>query len=301
MPIQVLLALLLAFCLSCPVRASHPALFRAAKGESTAYVFGTVHLLSHDASWFSGPVKEAFDASNVVVMECDAERLQLLGLWEAFRLMREWRRKDLPIVGRRLGPHERAAYYKVLEQVKLEPRQLDLNASVYAWLTLGLKAAELGKASHGRGCEIILSSAARTARKDLKFLESQRDQFQVLQLIPEEEGVLLLGDLVRDWEHQRSGKTEADWRSGDLAAIASNAAERMRLPVFSRVMLDQRNARWAEWLNRRATKGESLFMAVGAAHLDGPQGLLALLSQRGWQVDRMIGSTAALPGNSQAK
>ena len=48
---------------------AHPALWKLQKGASTIYLFGTIHALPHDLDWFSGPVEQAFGASDTLVTE----------------------------------------------------------------------------------------------------------------------------------------------------------------------------------------------------------------------------------------
>jgi uncharacterized protein YbaP (TraB family) len=56
--------------------------------------------------------------------------------------------------------------------------------------------------------------------------------------------------------------------------------------VFTRRLLYERNVRMAERAEPRLREGGA-FSAVGALHLYGGSGVLALLEQRGWRVTRV--------------
>jgi uncharacterized protein YbaP (TraB family) len=63
--------------------------------------------------------------------------------------------------------------------------------------------------------------------------------------------------------------------------------------LYARVV-DGRNPGMAEAIARQLRQGRSLFVAVGALHLVGPQGLPALLAAQGFQVQPVaLGAAAA--------
>jgi uncharacterized protein len=51
-------------------------------------------------------------------------------------------------------------------------------------------------------------------------------------------------------------------------------------PELSKVLLADRNARWAEWIEARMAKPGTVFIAVGAGHLAGNDSVKAMLAQR---------------------
>jgi uncharacterized protein YbaP (TraB family) len=52
-------------------------------------------------------------------------------------------------------------------------------------------------------------------------------------------------------------------------------------PNAYRIMFTERNARWADWVAARMRTPGTVFVAVGAGHLAGPDSLLVRLAQRG--------------------
>ncbi|MBL4810956.1 MAG: TraB/GumN family protein [Rhodobacteraceae bacterium] len=69
-------------------------------------------------------------------------------------------------------------------------------------------------------------------------------------------------------------------------APGMDRARAQQLYQFSEtLLLTDRNANWVSVIETAAAQNPKLFVAVGAAHLPGRSGLLALLSARGWQIE----------------
>ena len=81
----------------------------------------------------------------------------------------------------------------------------------------------------------------------------------------------------------------AAWESGDLATLERMVVDDLRreYPDFYRVLLVERNNAWVEVLAREL-EGEGVdFVAVGAGHMLGRDGVIAQLRRRGYTVERM--------------
>lgn len=75
------------------------------------------------------------------------------------------------------------------------------------------------------------------------------------------------------------------WRMGDLAALSEVAADRLkRLPVTFKRLLGGRNRKWLPVILECIRSGEPTFIAVGALHLVGDDGLPALLREHGYEI-----------------
>jgi uncharacterized protein YbaP (TraB family) len=75
------------------------------------------------------------------------------------------------------------------------------------------------------------------------------------------------------------------WRVSQESA-GTGEEERRLNEVFTRRLLYERNVRMAERAEPRLREGGA-FIAVGALHLYGGSGVLALLERRGWRVTRV--------------
>ncbi|MNE69130.1 TraB family protein [compost metagenome] len=88
------------------------------------------------------------------------------------------------------------------------------------------------------------------------------------------------------------------WQSGDQATLINLLKEEMAPPKLQawleQTLLAERNRNWlAKW----STLPNESFIVVGALHLYGEQGLLALLEQQGWRITALTepGRVATAP------
>ena len=71
------------------------------------------------------------------------------------------------------------------------------------------------------------------------------------------------------------------WNRGDAKAVARTIQQSDKdSPSLYKLMFTERNARWAQWVDRRLDRPGTVFMAVGAGHLAGDRSLVTLLQAR---------------------
>jgi len=79
------------------------------------------------------------------------------------------------------------------------------------------------------------------------------------------------------------------WRSGDLRALEEIAATPLRddFPAIYQTLLVDRNNAWMPQIEALSKTAEVEFVLVGALHLVGSDGLLAMLSSRGYRITQL--------------
>ena len=79
-----------------------------------------------------------------------------------------------------------------------------------------------------------------------------------------------------------------EWKAGDVKDLANLMNEAMvDQTELNEVLLTRRNANWAEWMSSRLDQPGTVFMAVGAGHIGGDEGLLDLLEDKGLKATRV--------------
>jgi uncharacterized protein YbaP (TraB family) len=158
------------------------------------------------------------------------------------------------------------------------------------------------------GVDLALAGIALALGKPMVGLETPATQLRVMfdQSAEVEQSVASgLQQLERgDAAEQLLRLTQA-WAAGDVHMLETypqwcncldTEAERQ---LYARVM-DGRNPGMAEAIARQLRQGHSLFVAVGALHLVGPQGLPALLAAQGFQVQPVVlGTVPAAAGSDK--
>jgi uncharacterized protein YbaP (TraB family) len=73
----------------------------------------------------------------------------------------------------------------------------------------------------------------------------------------------------------------------DAIAALENSDMRNKYPVLYNTLLTERNRRWAQQVAQMLDSHQTVFVAVGAAHLAGPDDVQAQLQKLGIAVERV--------------
>jgi hypothetical protein len=256
-----------------------PALWVVKDADTTIYLFGTVHVLKPGLSWFDEAVKTAFDSSGELVLEmvapepAEAQKIVMAKAVDA----------DGPALSQKLSEGDRAAYVKAMTDVGLPWQQIEPFKPWMASVTLSMTG--LGKAGYdpNSGAEKVLTAAAEAAKKPISALETMEQQLGFFDGLPEPTQITFLNATVKDMPKLTTvmGDMISSWSKGDHEALGSLLNENMKeTPEIAKVLLFDRNARWADWIGQRLAKPGTVFIAVGAGHLAGKQSVQDYLAAK---------------------
>jgi uncharacterized protein len=168
----------------------------------------------------------------------------------------------------------------------------DVLPHMETWLVaLTLASAQLSGMAFegGEGVETKLRASGPT--KKMIGLETLDQQFSYFDTLPEADQRALLVATLDDLPGAEAQLREmvAHWKRGDIETLAKALNEDLAAtPALAKALLTDRNARWADWIKARlATTPGTVFVAVGAGHLGGPDSVQAMLAKRGLKVERV--------------
>ena len=278
---MALFALALVGCDQAPLPAQ-PAIWHVAgKGGHEGWLFGTIHAAPRPLAWKSGPVEQALARSGEVVVEV-ANIADDAAVAQAFTALS--RTPGLPPVEQRVTPAQRKALTAMMAERGIEASDL---RDVETWAV----ALTLARPARGSGADNGVDRAviASAADKPIVELEGATAQLSIFDQLPERDQRDLLGFVLAD-----AGALDADadlvdvWRRGDMARIeAETRTGLLADPELRTALFTRRNQRWVERIVHDMQDGKQPFVAVGAAHMAGPDGLVALLRERGYAVTRV--------------
>ena len=263
-----------------------PALWVVKDADTTIYLFGTIHVLKPGLSWFDEAVKTAFDAAGELRLEMvtpPPEVTQAIAL-------KAGTTTTGPTLPARLGPKTRARYLKTLADYGLPATALDRFQPWFAANNLTiLPLLKLGYALDS-GAEQVLTRAAKDQGKAISGFETLPEQLGFFAGLSAPAQLTYLTGVID--ELPSVGTTVdamvANWSRGDPAALAKLLNDDLTSnPELARVLLKQRNLRWAGWIAQRMATPGTVFVAVGAGHLAGADSVQAHLARRGLKATRV--------------
>ena len=281
-----LLFALLAWCFAAPVLAA-PAAWVIRDADTEITLFGTVHALPKGVDWLSPGVAARFDAADTLVVEAVmpddpaalAPVIARIGMPPGLRPLAE----RLPAAAM---PRLTAAAVTAGVPVAV----LDRMASWLVAMTLSNAALKGVGIDAAAGVEPALTARARGRKTAIIGLETAEQQLAYFEGLPDADQTAMLMATIEDVGSARQdfGKLMRFWQAGDVEAIARDFdAETRATPLLRQRLLVARNQRWTEWIAAVMRRPGKLFVAVGAGHLGGPDGLLALLAARQLPAERV--------------
>jgi hypothetical protein len=272
-----------------PARPIEPAVFAVRDADSTIYLYGAVHVRPNGADWGGAIAHAALaSASDVwtemeISPETDARGQELarsLSAAPANRPLSSW------LTGAENARLNALCGRLHINRAALEPLQ-PWAASLTITLLPIVQAGYDPQSGVDRDVDAYADAhhlrehGFETIDEQLGFLANLSPQLQhqmLLEAIDEaEQGPQELAQMTRAWER------------GDTSALERIVVEEMRhdYPELYQVLFVRRNQAWLPVIQHELQGQGVAFVAVGAGHLLGPDGLVAQLRARGVRVDRL--------------
>lgn len=279
------LLLLLCLWLAGPALAV-PALWQVGEGERQFTLYGTIHALPQGQDWFSPAARAAFAAADTLVVEMVApeEPGALAAVTEQIGYL------PAPVPLRdRLPDDLKPRWDAMVKASDLPLERLDAMKSWLAAVSLVQLEMLMNGIDPAAGVDVTLITRARAADKRIVGLETAEGQLRLFDGLPEAEQRLLLASAVRDTGQAGTQLRAliAAWDEGDVERIRREFDDSGQSPALEKRLLRDRNAAWADHVAAALQRPGRHFMAVGAAHMAGPDGLVAMLEARGLKVRRV--------------
>ena len=276
-------------CAQAPAAAlpdADPAMWVVKDKDTTVYLFGTVHALDGKRDWFNDEVKTAFDASQEVVFEIltpEPAKAQAVIMEKAVD-------KSGKTLTSRLSPEQAKKLAAELASVGAPANALDQFEPWFASTQLAMIRFAKKGINPANGVEAKLREAAQKAGKPMGEVETFEWQINLFDTLPEDLQLAMITGYIDELEKgdEMIAKMMDSWAAGDIQTLSGVMNEALDdSPQLYKLALTDRNARWAEWIQKRMEKPGTVFMAVGAGHLGGKGSVQEYLSQRGIKAERV--------------
>ncbi|MFM5857819.1 TraB/GumN family protein [Aeromonas veronii] len=283
-------------CLLLPLHAfAEPAFYRVSKGNQQHWLLGSIHAGKPTLYPLPEPVERAWLQSRSLVMEVDMNSITPDQWQQTGSLTRL-------VDGKPLKDHLPAELYQrtLMAGARYGIYEATL-ATLRPWFAaITLTQAAMARSDFKSELGIDQHFAVRAAKegKPVVGFETLLEQLGYLASVGDNQ-TLMLASTLDELPMLESGFAAVmkAWQQGDEATLINLLKEEMAPPALQswmeQTLLAERNH---NWLKKWSTLPNESFIVVGALHLYGEQGLLALLEQQGWRITPLT-----TPGPVQAR
>jgi len=266
--------------------AAEPAMWVVKGPHATVYLFGTIHALDKNHPWHTAKIDAAIERSQSLWLEVpnvdDAASMQPL-------LMQLGLDMAHPL-STKLTPDQMAKLTKAASSLPGGSGMLDMMKPWLAGMMLSLAPVLQAGYDPNSGVEIELKPEFVKANKPVKGFETMEQQIHYFADLSEKAQLDFLVSEIDDTDSavDKFKELVAAWYSGDPAKLdaLNNAEFRDKYPDLFQLLVVKRNQNFASQI-QNLLKGDSVsFVAVGAGHLVGKDGVPAMLEKQGYKVSR---------------
>ena len=265
-----------------------PAIWTFSDDDSTVHLFGTIHLLRPETQWRSSDFTAAFTAADRLVLEADTESPEVMAEMQTVMMSRAMYSDGTDVRDVLPDQHEPA----IDAALSSMGANLEAVRGMRPWfIGLQMSVAQLQRSGYDpmSGVDMRLSAEARAAGKSLGYLETAESQLMILSggTAEEQAAGLVFGAYTIDMGSQMLDTMVDEWSDGDvvgLGSIMSNPAIVGGQKAYD-ALLTQRNKNWVPLIKGYLDEPGTTFIAVGAAHLAGPDSVITMLRDDGIKVE----------------
>ena len=257
-------------------------LWKISKAGKDSYLFGTMHVSDTEITTLPAPVDQALRESGQFVMEALPEPAQILQLQGMMFFA------DGDQLSNHIAQPIFARATEILGAYQLPPQAVAILKPWAAFLTMSYPLGQ------GEPQDLVLLSKAKENGAEVAGLETLMEQASLFDRLTMAEQVKLLVDTVCHYDLVQENFTML--KSLYLKQDLGNMYRYSRFytargeAIYKKVMqalLADRNITMVERMQPMLTRGKA-FIAIGALHLTGAEGVLALLEKQGYRLQAVF-------------
>lgn len=252
------------------------------KLEKPSYLFGTLHLACEGDVEMRPEIQNAFDASENLILEIAMDDPALMT-----KMMQASISTDGKTISEKLGKDLAVKVDSLLQE------KMGTGLNSFDQLNLPTLSAQMSLLSldcpMALGYDMVLTLEAEQIKKEITGLESIEKQIEVLFSQSDEEAIQTIQYIVDNLdefilESQQLMELYKQQNIQEMYNFTKRSFDDPKYPSGNiEEFLDKRNQNWIPIIEKNIQSKPS-FIAVGAAHLAGEQGVIQLLRNQGFTV-----------------
>ncbi|HLP38484.1 TraB/GumN family protein [Lacibacter sp.] len=246
--------------------------------KQPSYLFGTIHIICKEDFFLPPIVTEKFTNADQIFLELDMDDpMMVLKMMQLLQLPKGQTIKQL------FGD---SAFKTFDEQYKKITGSSAMMFNTFKPFMLMSMLTEKSLSCTAReSYEQTFIAMAAKQKKNIKGLETIEDQVAVFDSIPDSTEIANLKNMVVDFNKgvEEFKKLVAVYKTQDVDSMYRLTNQSPELMEAEEELLVKRNSKWIPIIETNMQQ-TSCFFAVGAAHLGGDIGVIALLRKQGYTV-----------------
>ncbi|MBX3240083.1 MAG: TraB/GumN family protein [Chitinophagaceae bacterium] len=240
-----------------------------------SYLYGTVHMICEKDFFMKDGLKESFAKTEKLYLEVDMDdpalnmKMLQLAMLQGKKLSDFFTPEDYA----RLNDFFR-------DSLKMPLAMLNTMKPFALFSMMLLKAMPC---NDHKSYELTFVEMAKAQSKEVLGLETIEDQMKIFDDMPDSVQAQMVMRYVDEFDNQRGefNKLVENYKKQDVDALYEHIMSSPDIAGAEEALLFGRNRRWIPVIEE-AMKNEPVFIAVGAGHLGGEQGVIRLLKEKGY-------------------
>ena len=264
-----------------------PAMWRISDDDTTVYLYGTLHSVKNHFNWWSEEAQAALERSSTIYVEVTENTPKD----EQQRVLQTYTRNPEGVVlSDFLTKAQETEVRAAADEVGLTWQKLSNFTPGFAGNELVSAQLEQDGVEPNKTTDSMIVAKAKEHGLELRAFASFERQIRYLAEMSAEGQVAWLMDSLERDDPDSFDRLFQAWYWGDTQALEAEAisGQKEKLPEAYEVLIMGRNSEWAAEIDRVLDEETgSVFVAVGAGHLVGPDSLQSMLEKEGHSAVRV--------------
>lgn len=247
--------------------------------KNPSYLFGTMHIIEKDYFYFPASLEKLVKKSSVLVME-------IAGIPNQMEAMQYLILKEGTFFDYFTPAQKDTILTWAQDKMKMDEKTFTTSFSKFKPFVVVQAATQMQFMGKTESYEMTLQKIAAEKKINMEGLETIADQMKIFDDLTKEQQAEMVMAGIRDED-----KSASQMKLMQQIYVRQNIdslynmihSEGGVLADEQNAFLDQRNKNWIPKIKNYAAKGKA-FIAVGAGHLGGENGVIRLLENEGYKV-----------------
>ena len=262
-------------------------IYKIQSDTNTVYILGSLHALAEEYYPLTRSFTYSYYNSQKIIFEVDPEIL--FSTTPKPEIEKQSMFGNGMTLKKALTPKTYGLLNKKLRTMGINPKDVE---KYKIWKMYMLVGSTLDSAKDFRpdlGIERYFYQKAKDAGKATGGLETLQDQLNIFNKLSLKDQEALLLEVLQDGKAQekRFVQMVKSWHQGNLDGMERFVETFKAYPKFYEAILVNRNQNWVPQIEKFLEDTQNYFVIVGVAHLAGEDGLIALLQNRGYTLERV--------------